>query len=33
MAYNKDEKKNSHDDCIDNVAMYFKHGNKKGWLW
>ncbi len=24
--YNKDEKKNDHDDCIDNIAMYFKHG-------
>jgi len=23
--YNKDPKKNKHDDCIDNMAMYFKH--------
>ena len=23
--YNKDPKKNEHDDCIDNNAMYFKH--------
>ncbi len=29
-SYNKDKKKNDHDDCIDNVAMYFKHGNKTG---
>ena len=26
--YNKDEKENDHDDCIDNMAMYFKHGDK-----
>ena len=26
LNYNKDKKKNKHDDCIDNVAMYFKHG-------
>lgn len=30
-SYNKDKKKNKHDDCIDNVAMYFKHAQKKGW--
>lgn len=28
--YNKDEKENDHDDCIDNIAMYFKHGDKVG---
>ncbi len=28
--YNKDEKVNGHDDCIDNMAMYFKHGDKVG---
>ena len=26
--YNKDKKKNNKDDCIDNIAMYFKHGDK-----
>ena len=26
--YNKDKKKNKEDDCIDNAAMYFKHGDK-----
>ena len=31
--YNKDEKKNNKDDCIDNIAMYFKHGDKQGWGW
>jgi len=31
--YNKDEKENKHDDCIDNIAMYFKHGDKQGWGW
>ena len=25
--YNKDEKENDKDDCIDNIAMYFKHGS------
>jgi len=25
-SYNKDKKYNKHDDCIDNVAMFFKHG-------
>lgn len=25
-GYNKEKKLNTHDDCIDNVAMYFKHG-------
>jgi len=30
-GYNKEKKKNKHDDCIDNVAMYFKHGNKVDW--
>lgn len=29
-GYNKDKKKNKHDDCIDNVAMYFKHGSNRG---
>ena len=28
--YNKDPKENKHDDCIDNMAMYFKHGDKVG---
>jgi hypothetical protein len=28
MSYNKDKKYNEHDDCIDNVAMYFKHGSR-----
>ena len=36
-SYNKDvrvNKKNGiHDDCIDNVAMYFKHGNPSEWGW
>ena len=31
MEYNKDPKENKHDDCIDNVAMYFKHGDKDNW--
>ena len=26
--YNKEAKENKHDDCIDNLAMYFKHGDK-----
>lgn len=30
-SYNKEKKKNKHDDCIDNVAMYFKHGDKNDW--
>jgi len=29
--YNRDEKKNKHDDCIDNIAMYFKHVDNKDW--
>lgn len=33
FSYNKDVKKNKHDDCIDNVAMYFKHTNKTKWGW
>jgi len=28
-AYNKDKRLNVHDDCIDNVAMYFKHCTTK----
>lgn len=33
LDYNKDPKENKHDDCIDNIAMYFKHGNKVSWGW
>jgi PBSX family phage terminase large subunit len=33
MDYNKDPKENKHDDCIDNIAMYFKHGDKESWGW
>ena len=33
-SYNKDKKKNKHDDSIDNVAMYFKHGSTAQWgVW
>jgi len=28
LDYNKDPKKNDHDDCIDNIAMYFKHADR-----
>lgn len=33
LEYNKEAKENKHDDCIDNVAMYFKHGDKQAWGW
>lgn len=32
-SYNKEQKLNKRDDCIDNVAMYFKHTNKIKWGW
>ena len=31
--YNKEQKKNKHDDCMDNIAMYFKHSDGKGKTW
>lgn len=34
LMYNRDPKLNDHDDCIDNVAMYFKKvDSKAGWGW
>ena len=33
LDYNKEEKKNDKVDCIDNIAMYFKHGDKQSWGW
>lgn len=32
-GYNRDKKKNKVDDCIDNMAMYFKHGDTGMWGW
>lgn len=32
-GYNRDKRKNKVDDCIDNMAMYFKHGDTGTWGW
>ncbi|AZO96144.1 PBSX family phage terminase large subunit [Halocella sp. SP3-1] len=33
LDYNKDPKENEHDDCIDNIAMYFKHADRNSWIF